>query len=417
MRGMAAAAREGMTFLMGLLVALVSDTAPARLEIAELPGGVFLVGWDELQGSGALAFQREQGADETRYLPIGGGPFAILDRGRRTLVAGTSVPVFEIVIDADHPERMRLDVGRKVDVAALTAKYEAFEHVAPPGESKSAIEAAITTELARANKACGGKLAPSIDWAAFGKAQRLAKQAIGILEALASTELTMQDLAALDKQHAWGELLAKAEQVKPSARTADWEKLVRSAAAHVVEMIAKDLDSDWSAAAELIATLPAAEHQYAFLRGDKPYTEGKAKVIQRLSALCVRDELGDCGVAIAQLAEGVDKLPKGVAREIALRIAAERAPVDGIKFFALAAEEDPAICQFGDLERAVLSGLHGANDLQVAQAQRAAAACYAALEITLTKELEGKDETFIKNACPVLKTHGTMTVAKKKRCK
>lgn len=177
-----------MTIWMALLIALASDTAPARVEIAELPGGVFLVGWDDLVGSGALAFRRELDADEARYLPIGGaGPFAILDRGRRTLVSGTSVPVYDIAIDADHPERMRLDAGRKVDLAALTAKYEAFEHVAPAGEGKSAIETAITAELARANKACGGKLAASIDWAAFGKAQRLAKQTVGILEALATT--------------------------------------------------------------------------------------------------------------------------------------------------------------------------------------------------------------------------------------
>ncbi len=236
--------------------------------------------------------------------------------------------------------------------------------------------------------------------------------------ALASTELTMQDLTALDKQRAWGELLAKADLVKPSARTADWEKLVRGAAAHVVEAIAKDVDSDWSAAVELVATVPGAEQKYTFLRGDKPYTDAKAKVIQRLAAMCEHDQLAGCGTSLAQLAEGVDKLPKGVARGIALQIAEARAPIEAIRFFALAAEDDTAICQHGNLERAVLAGLHHGSDRQVADAQRAAAACYSAIEVSLVKALEtkDKDDNYIKNACPVLKTHGTMTVAKKKRC-
>jgi hypothetical protein len=59
---------------------------------------------------------------------------------------------------------------------------------------------------------------------------------------------------------------------------------------------------------------------------------------------------------------------------------------------------------------------------QVADAQRVAAACYAALEPALVDELVAtRDDAkqrplYLRNACPVLKAHGAMTIVKKKKC-
>jgi len=175
--------------------AYASDTSRIRIEIAELPGhaDLLLVGWSDLPGpvpSGAMIYKRDRGLTETRYFAVGGGgPAAIVDLGGATLVAGTIVPMLAIVTDdPDHPLDVTLERGRKVDVAALSAKYAAFEHIAPPATGRAAMEAAIGAGAAKANRACGAKIAPDVQWAEFDKAGMLplANQALAIYEAIES---------------------------------------------------------------------------------------------------------------------------------------------------------------------------------------------------------------------------------------
>jgi len=107
--------------------------------------------------------------------------------------------------------------------------------------------------------------------------------------ASAAPELSMADLQALDKSQSWTELLDSADRVKPSARTPDWNRLVTSAATHVVEQIDHDSDTGLRAAEKLIALVPAAETKYGFLKTDRPYLAGKAKVLGRVVAICAKD--------------------------------------------------------------------------------------------------------------------------------
>jgi hypothetical protein len=241
--------------------------------------------------------------------------------------------------------------------------------------------------------------------------------------ALANDALTMADLAALDKQQSWSELLDNADRVHPADRTADWKRLVSSAAMHVVDRIAAAGDSDLHAAAKVIDVVPAAERKYGFLTSDTAYLDGKGRALSRVAAMCLHEDVGGCGTFIESLADGVQHFPKGTARSIALLLSDEKLPSETIHFWALAAADDVAACQDGRLEMAVVNVLRGdAGDRGVADAQRAAATCYTALEQTLVRELIASDETvkptvpFLRNACPVLKTHGASTIAKKKKC-
>jgi hypothetical protein len=188
--------------------------------------------------------------------------------------------------------------------------------------------------------------------------------------AFAGDELSMQDLQALAKQQSWTELLDTADRVKPSARAADWTKLVTAAATHVVEQIDHDSDSGLRAAAKLVAAIPAAETKFGFLKADKPYLAGKAKALARVVAACSHDGYG-CGGFVDALADGVDRFPTGVARQIAL-LMTDTAPSQTIRYWALAAEDDKDACQDGRLERAVLNVLRGAGGVRLADAQRAA---------------------------------------------
>jgi hypothetical protein len=170
-----------------------SDTSRVRIEVADVPGHpeLVLVGWDDLPGAvptGAMIYQRDRGDDEDRYFAVGGGgPAALVDRGGATLVAGTIVPRLAVVVDdPQHPLGVTLQRGRKVDVAALTAKYAAFESLAAPGASRSTIEAAIAARAAKANRTCGATIAPQVQWADFAKANKvsLASQAIAVYDAI-----------------------------------------------------------------------------------------------------------------------------------------------------------------------------------------------------------------------------------------
>jgi hypothetical protein len=234
-------------------------------------------------------------------------------------------------------------------------------------------------------------------------------------QASAAPELSMADLQALDKSQSWTEILDSAERVKPSARTPEWTRLVTSAATHVVDQIDHDSDTGLRAAEKLISIVPAAETKFGFLKTDRRYVAGKAKVLGRVVAVCARDGYG-CGNFIDALADGIDRFPSGVARQIATLMSNDTSAAASIHYWALAVDDDRDACNDGRLERAVLDTLHGAGGSRLVDGQHAATTCYAALEIALVGALDAAkpSDPFVANACPVLKAHGTKTVVKKK---
>ena len=226
--------------------------------------------------------------------------------------------------------------------------------------------------------------------------------------ARADSELSMQDLVALDRQKQWTELLDSADRVKPGARTADWARLVTAAATRVVEQIARASATGLRQASSLVAVVPAAEHRYAFLVTDPGYVDAKARSL--------------AGV-VAALADGVARFPPGIAKAIALLVADDIGPAERVHFWALAADDDKDTCRHPRLGRAVVHALRSAQaSAQIADAQRAATTCFAQLEQTLVEELVATKDTakeqplYLRNACPVLKAHGPQTIAKKKKC-
>ena len=251
----------------------------------------------------------------------------------------------------------------------------------------------------------------------------LAIHLLAATAARADAELSMQDLQALDKQKQWSELLEAADRVKPAARTADWTRLVTVAATRVAEQIERDSTSGLRQIDGLVRVVPAAERKYGFLVTDAGYLGAKGKALQGVATACSSERLSGCGAILASLADGVTRLPAGTAKAIALLVAEDLTPAESVHFWALAIDDDKDTCKHGKLERAVVRALRDASaPRQVADAQRAAATCYAALEQALIDELVAtKDDAkerplYLKNACPVLKAHGAMTIAKKKKC-
>ena len=239
----------------------------------------------------------------------------------------------------------------------------------------------------------------------------------------ADAELSMSDLQALDKQKQWSELLDGADRVKPAARTADWARLVTAAATHVAEQIERAGSSGVRQAQRLIELVPAAERSYPFLVTDAGYLDAKAKALHGVATACDHEANARCGAVLAALADGIRRFPPGTAKTIARLVAADLSPADSVHFWALAADDDKDTCEHAQLGRAVVQALRGASAPgQVADAQRAATTCYAALEPALVEALVAtKDDAkerplYLKNACPVLKARGGMTIAKKQKC-
>lgn len=178
-------------------IVLVDRTSQATVAMADYPGdrsgNTVVVAWDHAPGdpsAGAMMFRRERHSASTTYVAIGGGPILIVDRGRHTLVSGTSVPVFEVAFakDWDHPVQMVASQDTKVDVATLVGRYRTYEHIAGDREGKGEIDTAIRAQLANTNTACKASLHTDVAWAEFERAGQLAlaKQTIGLLEAMAS---------------------------------------------------------------------------------------------------------------------------------------------------------------------------------------------------------------------------------------
>jgi hypothetical protein len=229
-------------------------------------------------------------------------------------------------------------------------------------------------------------------------------------------ELAMQDLKALDTQKAWSELLDRADQVKPSARDASWKPLVVAAATHVVQAISADSTTSLATARGMIDRVPPAERKFPFVRDDAGYRAAKAKAIEGVLAMCKDDHSG-CGVLVEALAVGVDRFAKGSAREIAIMVGDDLGAAESIHFWTLAVGDDAAACKDIGLERSVIATLTAGGD-RVADAQKTANTCIAKLESALTQALVDAEDhsTYAKNACPVLKPRGAMTVLKKKKC-
>src|SRR5262249_32911410 len=152
-----------------------------------LPGqpDLLVVAWQDIPGatpaSGAVIYKAERGSSEVRYFAVGGGgPFALLDRGRVRRGYGPRVGFDIISDDPKRPVPVTGDARQPVDVPALLAQYAAFENIAPLGEARTVTEAAIAAKAAHANRVCGGQLAPKVQWKSFAtpESARLAKQTV-----------------------------------------------------------------------------------------------------------------------------------------------------------------------------------------------------------------------------------------------
>jgi hypothetical protein len=228
----------------------------------------------------------------------------------------------------------------------------------------------------------------------------------------------MKELQALAAHGNWRELLATAIKVKPSARDADWRKLVLSAAVHVVNDTG-DATSGLASTQDLLGIVPPMEGRYGFLRNEATYLDAKARAVQRVAAACAGDELVDCGGIVLALSTGIQRFPPGTARRLAEIVERDVSAADALHFWRAAVTEQREVCKEPGVERAVIGVL--ASDTAGApldDALNTARTCMVQLESELLQALIDADDgsAFARNACPLLKSRPGATIAKKKKC-
>jgi hypothetical protein len=240
---------------------------------------------------------------------------------------------------------------------------------------------------------------------------------LGSTPALAD-EVPMKEIQALATHGNWRELLATAIKVKPSARDADWRKLVVSAAVHLVNA-STEATSGVSSTEDLLRTVPPAEAMYGFLRDDAGYLDAKARAVQRVAVTCGGGELGDCGGIVLALSMGIQRFPKAAARRLAEIVERDASAADALHFWRLAVAEQREVCKEPGVERAVISVLASdAAGAPLEEALNTARTCLVQLESGLLQALIDADDgsAFARNTCPILKSRPGATVAKKKKC-
>jgi hypothetical protein len=155
----------------------------------------FLVSWDHLAASaapgaatGTLVFYRESGAHDRTYVSVGkAAPFVLVDRGDNTLVAGTVVPTYDLVLaGSDTPIEMRVDVGKHPKADELQAAYEQGQGLSHTPASKGEVETVVDAARAAFQAACGAKPKLEIKWADFsGDRARLASTLAAVVNGIA----------------------------------------------------------------------------------------------------------------------------------------------------------------------------------------------------------------------------------------
>jgi hypothetical protein len=195
-------------------VTLASPDRSIEVRLVPTSGGSatyprFLVSWDHLSGSpaasGTLVFYRE-GAHERTYISVGNAaPFTLVDNGDSTLVAGTVVPTYQLVVaSSDKQIELRVDVGKHPKTEELQAAYEQGQGLSGAKATQGQVATMLDAASAAFQTACGAKPKLDVKWADFsGDRARLASTLGAVVTGIADKCIDKKYKAAIAKLNAF----------------------------------------------------------------------------------------------------------------------------------------------------------------------------------------------------------------------
>ncbi len=236
--------------------------------------------------------------------------------------------------------------------------------------------------------------------------------------AVAAPTWSMKDVQALVATRSWNELLAGATSVPPSARSADWATTVAQAAgSRLQELVAETAGA--TQVQDIVDLVTKSEAKYSFLLRDASYLKARSTSVDSVVEFCVKSRSAGCSEWLEALARGPSTLPKGAAAKIALLMANDgRMPSETFPFWAMAADDDAANCNYGGLSSATLGALAADKAELRAQAVKVAKTCYAPMEDGLIFQLKSVDtgSPFAISVCPLLKAHRKSSMVVRDKC-
>lgn len=232
--------------------------------------------------------------------------------------------------------------------------------------------------------------------------------------ALARAPLTLEEFQALGAQKAWVELLERAEDVSPSARTEAWRTLVIEAAVAQTEAGTRD-DKDPFAATRKARTLG---QRYAFLAQAPRFLAARDAGAHQNLAHCLDLERERCLDTYLELTPG---LAPEAALEAAHLVKKGHFPYVAMPLFAAAVgnKKDAGACADAALAETVIAALGlPPDDPRAASAKKVAfETCWTALGPKLKAAMVGASSYYLANACQPLRARKALTELQDELCR
>ena len=231
--------------------------------------------------------------------------------------------------------------------------------------------------------------------------------------AWAKSPATLEDLQALSQQKAYAELLERAEDIAPAARTDAWQGLVASAAVGVVTTtpLAKDPFGEVGKADALLARFAFLDKRAAFSAArDEAVLKGLKRCVDANNEACIEHfvpyepSLG----ATASLKAGKMLRHYGAV------------PYRSMLLFAKAAAgKDGGACKDPDVSDAVIAALDLPPDHRSAKAAQQVAfeSCWPALQAKLKSTMVSASASRLQNSCVGMRAKKALTPLQEDLCK
>ncbi len=230
-----------------------------------------------------------------------------------------------------------------------------------------------------------------------------------VLLLLAKDPLSLEELKALSQQKSHLELLERAEDVAPSARSDAWKELVAAAATQVIQSAARDEKHPFAAAAKS----DALKARFPFLEQREPFTSARDEAVINALKSCNDTPCLDTFVLYEKTLSPAGSLAAGKAMRRAGFV-----PYRPIAVFARAAS-NPAACSDADLADATIASLDTPEDSDTAKAGRQVAfeSCWSALQPKLRAAMVGASPYRLANACKPMRAKKALSAIQDELCK
>jgi hypothetical protein len=223
---------------------------------------------------------------------------------------------------------------------------------------------------------------------------------------------TLADLEVLLQKGASAELLERAEDVAPAARTDAWKALVTSAAVAMVKSTAVTKDPF---APALEADTLAKRH--AFLAEREPFQRARDGAVLAGAQRCLKESDGEPCWKSLDAFEPTLSPQGGLELGRALRKNGAR-PERVAALYARAAAKDPGVCKDAEVADVLVASLDGPIEgaPQVAARSVAFSGCWAALMPKLKAAMVGASAYRLQNCCKPMREKKSLTSMQEDLC-